>query len=257
VTIDLVILGAVLLFGIIGAITGAARQIAHSVAMVAAYASARPLGSLLGARAAASLQVSVVIGTVLVTIATFLLVLVLLRYALTALLRRLMSGDDPEDRSVDRMLGFTLGGLKVAAMFYVVLSGLTFAEEYVSVAGKKLGVSPKDSAAFALARNYNLFEYVQFSGVRDLVQVAKASRDPQHSRKLQANASFKALRKDPRFQKAVNDPEVLKAAAEGDFQALLKNTAILQLVQDPKMAAHIATAATLSQQELLAGAGEN
>jgi membrane protein required for colicin V production len=111
--------------------------------------------------------------------------------------------------------------------------------------------------ALALTRKHNVFEYVQFGGVRDLAQVAKASKDPQKSRKLQASESFKALRKDPRFQKAVNDPEVLKAAADGDIHALLKNNAILQLVQDPKMAGHIAAAASLSQQELLAGAAED
>jgi len=257
VTIDLIILGAILLFGIIGAITGAARQIAQTVAMLAAYASARPTGDLLGPALAKRLEVPLVVGTVLVTVATFLLVLVGLRYALTALLRKLMAGKDPHDRSVDRMLGFTFGGLKIAAIAYLLLSAATFFDEPLQFVARKLRFSPKDSAALTLAQNHNLFAYVQFGPVRDLAQVAKAARDPQATKKLQANASYKALRKDPRFQKAMNDPQVLKAAADGDIQALLHNKAIQELAQDPTMAVHIATAATLSQQELLAGAGQD
>lgn len=255
-TIDLLILSLVLLFAVIGAVTGAARQIAQTVAIGAAFFSARPLGNLLGPHTAKALQVPLVFGTVMATLGVFIVVLLALRFALTAIIARILAGKNPDDHRLDRLLGFILGGAKVATLSYVLLSGLAFVDTHVTVAGKKLGISPKDSVAFKLARTYNLFEMTQFGGVKDLVEVARAANDPERARRLRADPAYKELKKDPRFQQALNDASLQHAMLTGDVSALLRNNAVLQLVQDPVMAARLAAAASASQRAMLNGEHE-
>jgi len=239
-TIDLVVLGLMLFFGIIGAITGAAKQIANLVGLGAGWFVSRRLGPVLGPKLAAALGgVPLLLGVIGATILLFLVVWLAVRYALGFLLQRLMSGKNPEHRGVDRFLGFILGGAKVALIAYVVLSALTFFEQHVVVAGRRVGVSPKDSVAFRFARTYNLFEMTQFAPVKDLVRVAQVAGDPERAQALQKDPAFQALRKDPRFQRALKDEGLRRAVERGDYQALLRNNLVLQLIQDPQVAAQL------------------
>jgi membrane protein required for colicin V production len=243
VNLDLVLLGLVLFFAVVGAFAGAAKQIAQLVALAAAYVCSRPLGTFLGPKAAEALHSPLIVGTVAATLGVFILVLVIVRYALTQLIRRLLAGRDPHDRSVDRGLGFFLGGLKVALIIYVIVCALTFIEENVTIAGKKVGLSPKDSVIFSLARRYNVFEMTQFSAVQDLVRVAKASNDPKSAEKLKSDPAYLALKKDPRFGKALDEQAMQRAIETGDYKALLRSNIILQLIQDPMAAARLEAAA--------------
>lgn len=240
--IDLIILGLVLFFALVGALTGAARQIAHMVGLAVAYFVSKRLGSVVGPRLADALGTPLLIGVVLGSILLFIFVLVVVRYALGALLQRLMTGRDPNNRGPDRAIGFVLGGAKVAIISYVLLSALAFVEQHVVVAGKRMGMSPKDSRAFRFAREHNLFEMTQFSALKDFVEVARMSSDPQRAAKLQSDPAYKALRQDPRFQRALKDESLRRALEQGDSRALLRSNLILQLVQDPDFAARLGAA---------------
>ncbi len=245
--IDLIIFCTVVFFALVGAITGAAKQVAHLVGLAAAYYVSRKLGSVVGPRLAEALGSAQFIGVVLGTLLIFIFVLVVVRYALGALLQRLMTGRDPNNRGPDRFFGMVLGGVKVAVLTYVLLSALTFVEQHVVVAGKKLGISPKDSRAFAFARSHNLFEMTQFAPIKDFVQVARASTNPQQAAQLQNDPAYKSLRQDPRFQRALKDESLRKALEQGDTRALLSNNLILQLIQDPDIAARLGAAARASE----------
>ncbi|HYH97017.1 CvpA family protein [Hyalangium sp.] len=245
--IDVIILCLVVFFAMVGAISGAAKQIAHMVGMVVAYFASRRLGTVLGPRLADSLGDSQLFGVLVATVLVFIFVLVVVRYALSALLQRLMRGRDPNNRGPDRMIGFALGGAKVALLCYVVVSALTFVEQHVVVAGQKLGMSPKDSRAFAFARQNNLFEMTQFAPLKDFVRVAQASTDPEKAAKLQNDPAYKALRQDPRFQRALKEGNLRRALEQGDTQALLRSNLVLQLIQDPEFAARLGAAARASE----------
>jgi membrane protein required for colicin V production len=244
VAIDLIILGAILIFGLLGAVAGAAQQIAQLAGLVAAYLCARPLGRWGGPNLAHAMQVPELFGVLAATLVVFIVVLVATRIVLAAALRRLMARKDPKDRGLDRTLGLALGALKVAAISYVLVSALVFAEENVVVAGKRLGVSPKDSWAFRLARSYNLFEMTQFAPVNDFVAVTRALERPGAVRD---NPALKAVREDPRFRKALADEQVQRALEAGDYRALLRSDALLQLIQDPTFAARLESAARNSE----------
>ncbi|MGZ3460723.1 MAG: CvpA family protein [Archangium sp.] len=249
-TIDLIILGLVLFFAVVGAITGGARQIASLVALAVAWFVSRKLGTFVAPRLAAALGgVPLLVGVVAGSLLLFLCVLVAVRYVLTTLLQRLFRSKDPEKRGVDGTLGFVLGGAKVALIAYVVLSGLVFAEQYIIVAGKHLGVSPGDSVCFGLARRYNLFEMTHFSGVKDLVAVAKVATHPEHARRMADNPAFKSLKQDARFQRALADKPLREALERGDTQAVLRSNLVLQLLQDPEFVARLGAAARASERE--------
>jgi membrane protein required for colicin V production len=232
VNLDLVLLGLVLFFSIWGAFAGAARQVAQILGAAGAWLLARPIGDALGPMVARDTGLPLAAGTVLATFVSFLIVFLVLRGVLTMAIQRLLSGREPGNRGLDRMLGFFLGGAKVAAVAWVAVCALSFVEENVSVAGKKMGLSPKDSQAFALARRYNLFEMTSFSEAEALKAVLKAPSDPKALAKLKDNADYKALKKDPRFAKAETSDTVRKALESGDIRALLQSTDLIKLLQD-------------------------
>jgi len=247
VVIDVTIVCLVIFFAMIGAISGAAKQIAQMVGLAVAYFASKRLGPVLGPKLAGSFGDSQLAGVLVASVLIFVVVLIVVRYALVALLQRLMSGRDPANRGPDRLIGMVLGGLKVGIICYVLISALTFVEQHVVVAGKKLGISPKDSRAFAFARSYNLFERTQFAPLKDFVRVAQASTDPERAQKLQSDPAYKALRQDPRFQRALKEDSLRKALEQGDTQALLRSNLILQLIQDPEFAARVGAAAQASE----------
>jgi membrane protein required for colicin V production len=245
--IDLVLLGLVLFFGLLGALSGAARQVANSAGLAAGYFVSRKLAPLLAPKLSAALGSPLLVGTLAATVLLFLVTWLTVRYALAALLSRVLSGRDPDNRGVDRALGFLLGGGKMAALFWVCLSALTFFEQHVVVAGKRVGVAPNGSVAFELSRRHNLFEMTQFAPVENLVHVAQASRDPERARRLQEDPAFKALVQDARFQQALKQKGFREALERGDTRALLQNDLILQLIQDPQTAARLGAAARASE----------
>jgi membrane protein required for colicin V production len=247
-TIDLLLLGLTLLFAVLGGLTGGARQIAHLVAITVAWFVSRKLGPVLGPRMAEALGgTPIILGTLASSLVLFLVVLVAVRYVLTALLKRLFGARDAEHRGVDGALGFVLGGLKVALIAYVVLSALVFVEKNVVVAGKRLGLSPKDSVSFEVARRYNLFELTQFSAVRDMVAVTRAMTHPEQARQLADDPAYKALREDPRYQRALSDKRLRTAIERGDTQEILRSNLVMQLLQDPQFVARIGAAAQASE----------
>lgn len=246
-TPDLALLGLVLAFALWGAFQGAARQVAQSLAAIGAWFAARPLGDHLGYSVSKQAHQSLLLGTVVATFVCFILIFVLVRYVLTLILRRLLAGKDPKNRTADRTIGFLIGGAKVAALAWVAVCALSFVEENVTLQGRKFGFVPKDSLAFGLARKYNLFEMSQFSGVNDLVRVANLQNDPKNAAKLKGSPDFQALLKDPRFAAALETPALKKALGGGDTRALLQNNQLLELMQDPLAMKRISRIAELSE----------
>lgn len=244
---DLALVCLILAFALWGAFQGVARQIAHAVAGIAAWFAAKLLGDYTGYSVSKWVHVSLVIGTVLATFVSFILIFVLVRYLLTLLLRRIIAGKDPTNRTADRVLGFLVGGAKVAALAWVIVCALSFVEDNVTVQGKKFGLTPKGSIAFDLARKYNLFEMSQFSGVNDLVRVVNLQKDPKTSAKLKESADFQALMKDPRFAAALENPAVKRVLGGGDTRPLLSNNQLLELLQDPLAMQRISRIAELSE----------
>ena len=235
-TLDLVILGLALVFALWGFFSGAARQIAALLAGVLAWAAAGPVGQFYGPVFAKRLTTSAFVGVVLATLAAFVVVLIVVQIVATLVIRRIFAGRDPGSRSLDRVLGFVMGGGKVLAVVYVALCAMSFLESNVSIMGKKLAFTPKDSQLMGFVRRYNLLEQRQFSGAHDLMRVAQLSKDPKTQQRLKDDPDFLALSKDPRFSKVLNAAAMQKALETGDIRGLIGSNEVVELIQDPTSA---------------------
>lgn len=238
--IDLIALGLVGLFALWGAFSGFARQVGQAVAGVAAVFAAVPFGRLLAEPFAQAIKASLTVGTVAATIVSFVVLYLVVRTLVTAIIKRLLGGKEPEkNRGADRALGFALGGLKAALLIWLVVSAAVFLEGNLVLQGKKIISTPKDSALLDFARGFNAIETLQFSGGRELALAGKLAADPAAAAKLKDDPDYAALMKDPRFKSLVQSDAWKKALQTGDVRALMQNDKLVELVRDPKTGRHI------------------
>ncbi len=238
-TLDLIALGAIALFALWGALSGFSKQVAQAVAGIGGVLAAAPAGRFFAEPMAKALQSSLTVGVVAATIVSFIVVYLAVRLVLTAILKRLLAGKDPQNRSADRVLGFGLAGLKTAVAIWIGLSAATFVENNLVLAGKKYTFTPKDSKLVALARRYNFIETVQFSGAKDLALAAKLASDPKAAQKLKDDPDYAALMKDSRFRQVIQTDAWKKALESGDVRGLMQSNQLVELIQDPKMSHHL------------------
>jgi len=240
-TVDLLVLGLVAVGAVFGAMSGAARQIGTWGALILAALAARPGSKLLGSTFASALHTTPSLGSIAAGFATFVVAAVVARLLLVSVLGQLLAGRDPADRGTDRALGAFLGAGKVAAVAWVALSALAFVEDNVQVAGGKLGISPRSSIAFGIARRWNLFSAPVFAQAADLARVQQAFRSPELFERVAGDPAVAALEKNPRFRAVFADPEAKAALERGDTVALLKCNSVHKLLQDPEALAQLAS----------------
>jgi membrane protein required for colicin V production len=243
-TLDLIVLALVVVGALFGARAGASRQLAGWGSLIAAGLMARPGAALLGSTFATAFHTSASLGAVAAGFATFIVVAVVVRLLATMVLRGVLAGQDPSDQGTDRALGFLLGAGKVLAVAWVALSALAFVEDNVQVAGKGLGLSPKDSLAFGAARKWNLFAAPAFSEAADLVKAQEVFRSPQLFAKVASDPAVAALQKNHHFRAVVSDPDVKQALERGDTVGLLKIDSVHQLLKDPEALGQLAALRT-------------
>jgi membrane protein required for colicin V production len=244
VAIDLTVLCVVLFFGLLGAISGAARQLGHLLALGLAALAAGPVGTRVAPLLAEAADVRQgAVARVAASILVFLVVYLLVRLVATPLLRRALAGEEEERAGTDRALGFVLGGLKVAALAYVLLSAATFVEDEVRVAGRSTDLGLGDSVLAALARRYNLFSVADVGPARHLLSLAREAQTPEGARRMSEDPAFRALREDPRLREALESPELSEALRAGDWETVIGSPAIQRLGADPEIAARLEAAA--------------
>jgi membrane protein required for colicin V production len=206
-TLDLVVLGALLLFAVAGAFSGALRQLVQLLGVAAGWAAARFLaprlaGPVLGSRPAAwergALAAACFVGAV-----------VLVSLVGRALARR-VQGPGGSPGATDRSLGALLGGLKAALGCWVLLSALALARAPIALGGFRVDVRSSDFGS--LAARHNLLEAAAPRQARLLERLFEAVQDPGVKERLR--------RGDADLRRALEDPRVKalleRAAREGD-----------------------------------------
>lgn len=228
------------MFAAVGAFQGAVQQLVQLASIALGYICSRPLGWEFGPSLAQSTRVPMFYGVLAATILVFIGVTVALRVLLTVVVRSLTRFRHPGP--FDRGLGFLLGGLKVILIAYLLTSALSFVEDNLGRGGQRLGLSPADSIAFTLVRQYNFFELFQYPPVRELVRIAQSLDDPVKAARLRQDRAFQALTEDPSFGRTLADDSTHRALEAGDTRALLRSDDVVRLLQTPAIAAHLKAA---------------
>lgn len=223
-TLDLVVLGLLLLFAVAGAFTGALRQVVQLLGVVAGWLAARHLppllvGPLLGSRPPpwqrGALAAACFVGAV-----------ILVGLLGRAVARRL-HGPSGRPGPVDRALGALLGGAKAGLAAWVLLSALALARGPLVLGSLRLDVRSSDFGS--LASRHNLLEAAVPAQARQLERLLKATRDPAARQRL--------LGGDPELERRLDDPRVKalleRAVEEGGGRAgeALKDPELKALVE--------------------------
>lgn len=195
-TLDLVVLGILLLFAVAGAFTGALRQVVQLLGVVAGWLAARHLaprlaGPLLGSHPASWERGALAAGCFVAGV----LVVSLLGKAVA----RRVQGPGGSPGPTDRALGALLGGAKAALGCWVLLSALALARGPLEVGGWRLDVRASDFGS--LAARHNLLEAAAPRQAALVGRLLEALRDPAVRERLRrGDADLKRSLEDPRVK---------------------------------------------------------
>jgi membrane protein required for colicin V production len=223
-TLDLVVLGVLLLFALAGAFSGALHQLVQLAAVVAGWLSARHLpprlaATLLGPRPPAWERGALAAGCFLGAVVVVSLV--------GRAVARGLQGPEGTPGPVDRALGALLGGLKAALGCWVLLSALALAHGPVTVGGWRVDVRASDFGS--LAARHNLLEATAPHQARLLSRLFEAVREPAVQERLRrGDAGLKKSLEDPRvkalLERAAREGETLDAGglSDAELEALVE-----------------------------------
>jgi membrane protein required for colicin V production len=194
-TLDLAVLGLLLLFAVAGAFSGALRQLFQLGGVVAGWLAATHLAPwlarpVLGARPQPWERGAL-------AVACFVAAVVLVGLVGRAVARRLQ-GPGGSPGPLDRALGALLGGAKAGLAAWVVLSALALARGPVVLGSLRLDLRASDFGS--LAARHNLLEAAAPDEARLLERLLKATRDPEARARLR--------RGDPELERLLADPRV-------------------------------------------------
>jgi membrane protein required for colicin V production len=232
VTLDLLVVGLVLFFALLGALAGGLMQLSHWLGLFAAGLVARSAGLHLGPVVAQRLAAPEIVGvlgaTVLCFFTVYILVQVATRKAIQKLTQHRVLG------GLDRVLGFVLGGARAAVILYVLLSAMIFFEKpFAAVTHYQFNT--RGSQIAELVRGHDLFTRFTFPGTRGLTALARAAQDPAAAAQLAQDPEVQALTREPRVQGLLRDGELQRALQSGDAISLLRDNRVLAVLTDAKL----------------------
>lgn len=241
-TIDIVVLLAVGLFGVVGAFTGFIKQAYSLIALVIAYILARPVGSIfaefISARSETPPGAAFVIGSFAAGLGIFAAVKVFF-----SIVHHFLGKKGQSMRGLDRLLGGLFASAKVFAVCWLLLCFVAAMPDFFKQHKPDVHAMLQESVMGRLIERWNPVETSRFSGgVRGL---ASSLRDPQKLEELQKEPSVaelmtvlkKKAENDERFRRALQsgdvsslmeileDPEIREAYGKIDFNAVLDRAA--------------------------------
>lgn len=223
--LDLVVIGLLLLFAVLGAISGALRQLLTLGAISVGALAARAWAPAVAERAAASLPRPVGLGVAA-------LVLFLGISAAVGLVGRLLlrwvGAGTARWGAPDRAVGALLGAAKAGLAAWVVLSALVLLDRPLRIGS--VGIDARQSDFAQLAREHNLLDTWHSPTAETLKRLLLAARDPRGSARLLTDADVRELLADPRVQALL---EQARTSGEKGAASVVGSPQALQLLGDP------------------------
>jgi membrane protein required for colicin V production len=186
VTLDLAVLGLVLLAGVAGAMSGMLRQVLRLAGVVAGWAAARWVAPLV----VLQLQAPSAATRALVTAATFLVAWMVAAVVARAILRA-VQGEAEEPGGLDRALGALLGAAKGTLVAWILLSLLALLGGRLALGS--LRVDGRGSRAAALAARFDLLSLASPRGARAAQRLVELWRDPARRERLLRDPAWTRL----------------------------------------------------------------
>jgi membrane protein required for colicin V production len=212
VTLDLCLLGLVLLVALAGAVSGALRQVLKLAGVVAGWAAARWLAPLL----VRQLEAPSATARALVTAGTFLAAWVLVGW-LGRSIRKAVQGEEERPGAFDRLMGALLGAAKGALVAWVFLALLALAGGRLALGSVR--IDDRGSRAAALAARHDLLALADPEAAGSLRRLLALWRDPAKRARLLQDPDWKRLMERTGLGTAL---EKGAGAAGGGVQALEK-----------------------------------
>ncbi len=231
--LDLLVVGLVVLFAVLGALAGGLLQLTHVGAMLVAGIVAKPIGGRFGPAVAEHYQAPLVLGVLGVTVVSFFVA-----YAATQVVARILIKRVVKNRvlgAADHALGFAMGGVKSAGILFVLLSALIFFEKPIAAVSPSLRFDTNGSQVASFVRNHNLFTTFSFPGVKGLTTLARAATNPEEAQKLSQDPEFQQLRGDPRVKSILSDGSLAHSLQNGDYISVLRSNKVLEALSDPRL----------------------
>jgi membrane protein required for colicin V production len=229
VTLDLVVLGLVLLAALAGALGGALRQVLKLAALVAAWAAARWLAPRLTQELhdpSTSARVAVIAGTFLVAW--------LVAALLATGIRRAVQGEEQRPGWIDRTLGALLGAAKGALVAWVALALLALLGGRFTVGSFR--VESRGSQAAALAARHDLLAAASPGAARSARRLVQLWSDPAARERLLRDPAWKKLLERSGLKAALDrGPGAAGEPSEAAGERARKRTE--ELLADPELKA--------------------
>jgi membrane protein required for colicin V production len=199
VTLDLALLGLVLLAAVAGAVSGALKQVLTLAGVVAGWAAARWLAPWVTHRLDAPSATSRAVVTAVTFVVAWLLVA-----AASRAIRRAVQGEEGRPGGFDRALGALLGAAKGTLVAWVFLALLALLGGRLVLGS--LRIDDRGSRAAALAARHDLLAAADPAAARTLRRLGELWRNP---------AKRERLLRDPDWRKLLEKSGLKSALDQG------------------------------------------
>lgn len=236
--VDLLCVGVVALFALLGYFSGFLAQFARLIALAAAYVVARPLGELLIGPVSATFRLPRLTGRIVAAAVAFLLAYALLA-TLVMFLLRTWRRRRPHTRSVlDSVVGALFGGAKGLFLVFVLLCALTLVD-HGPLAPQLARVDWKGSWAAGRAREHNVLEEVKIPVAGNLRTLRRLGTDRRLQRRVARDPAVMRLLAHPKVRRLMADKKLMAAARRGELSKVLADPRVEAALRDPQLRALI------------------
>ncbi len=225
VTLDLALLGLVLLAAVAGAVSGALRQVLTLAGVVAGWAAAR----FLAPRVVQQLHAPTALTRALVTGAAFVVAWMLVAMLARAIVRA-VQGEEESPGGFDRLLGALLGVAKGVLVGWVFLALLALLGGRLALG--PLRVESRGSKAAALAARHDLLSLASPGSARTAQRLVAIWRDPVKRERLLKDPGWSRLLERSGLKTALDQG----ASGAGDAAGAVRQRAEA-LFEDPELKA--------------------
>jgi membrane protein required for colicin V production len=239
--LDIIILGLVLCFAVIGLLSGFWRQAVRLGALVGAYLLSGPVGKPFGPMLSNSLGVSNIVGQVVGTGLAFIIIYMILSTIGWVFIRRRRRRAEQEGmtqavtKTVERVLGAGLGAAKALAIIYLLLCVVVLAEEPIKKRAPKLAQVLQASHLAGFARNHNVLSGLHLSKIDNMVAMTKLVSDPRLREKVGHDPKMRKFANHPKIKRALSDRALIESAQRNDLAAIISNPALNDALNDPEV----------------------